>query len=48
MVIKLLAICWQITMSDCENIFIVILTATATCSHYRLFDKILNNLLFVD
>jgi hypothetical protein len=24
------------------------LTATATCSHYRLFDKILNNLLFVD
>ena len=25
-----------------------ILTATATCSHYRLFDKILNNLLFVD
>ncbi len=24
------------------------LTATATCSHYRIFDKILNNLLFVD
>ncbi len=24
------------------------LTTTATCSHYRLFDKIFNNLLFVD